>query len=1325
MYQILILAILAVASDPTIESVQYTIPSNSDTQAKSVNLPDGGSAVEIQKASSWVSISGSSWIWDGNNEDAITVTFTRTFYLYCQATSISLIVAADNSFTTKFNDQNPNCHGDNYGSTATCLITSYAIQGLNTLNIIVTNGGGPGGLVYQIDIKCQFDNSLTSGNCLCNTGYYWNTLDSLCEICYKSCLNCTGSAATECNSCVSPFSLQIDKTCSCESHYYLDGTVCSACDSSCLNCTGPLSTDCISCENGFYLYNSSCLPCNSKCFNCTGGISTDCIECKAGLTKLSDNSCTCGNHYYWNSSACIDCYGTCLDCAGPSKDECTSCTPGLIFERNTTCVCPNGTYWDSSKCNECYETCGTCYGNQSFNCLSCINDAYFMNGSCTCNGYYDDINRKCASCSHSCLNCSGPEYYNCVDCKGYLLDVVCLPTCPVGYNKVGKRCAMIQSLAMSYAFNTIQPVCTSPSQCWALGTGQNTYPYFDTTDPIPAYGRGFYFNGNSSYLSFPNSNSTMVLGIKFFISIWFNPSSSTGYLLHKSSDQFLLSVSLSTYIAMVIQINSELYNYTSARPYNLNQWNYLLVSVDYINATYLSFNINQLQTSTFYISRAAFIDSLASSMYVGSSSSIDRGFYRGFVYSIEIYLEKPSVGLATQVCNGCSVCPLTSICLPVCGISSYYSNTSECDACQSNCTYGCRDANDCNLCTDKNCLVCTDYSQNSCTKCGCKYKLVNGNCIFNRPNEYYDNITRLCYQCYETCLTCNSLYECTSCYPFSTLYSNYTCICDLGYHWNTTQCSRNFFSAVCSANTNNIVKIIFKEPLENNLIKENIQVRINDSPQSYEIVYINFETYELDITFVNDVETNDKLYITFMSNITSNKNSLLNTKVLETFLYPTEGFAEANKIKKIKAFATEGVTVGLSTVFGSSFITFDPTSLFNFLNTAEILAIIFLFNLPVGSALPTFLCNLRVQKNLPNVFNYIFDANLGKHLPGLYSDFGMKTSLILINSGISLLILSIFITAYGLLKIINFCFPKLSRVFNTLIKYFEFHIFLRFWIQVYQEILLNWILELTYNDFSTWVLVMDFIITILLIVCQILGLCTFIWVVYKRSRLYEYELKDFSDRYGTYFIDFKSKEISSLLFYFLYILRRTGLVLLVLYCPDGYLALIVSYTFSVAVLLYVIAAMPFKNLVYNIYHIVNEILVCAVHITIFCHFIPEFNISVNYMTDNCINFITIAWAMNMACSIIGPVYGAIANFIRKRKHVSVIHEPNAPHTSINNYGDTNITLSTINFTGDLDFSQSIHAPHNSMDNFTEANINLNKTNITDNTNFLGDVSEKE
>ena len=131
--------------------------------------------------------------------------------------------------------------------------------------------------------------------------------------------------------------------------------------------------------------------------------------------------------------------------------------------------------------------------------------------------------------------------------------------------------------------------------------------------PIPAYQRGIYFTGNSSYLTLPHSNNEfMVLGMNFFLSLWINPISTTGPIFHKSYNyRNLLSLSiLNEYIIAQIQVEGNVYNYSSINSLQTQEWNHVLFVVEYKQSTTLQIYINAYQTQSIMVSDAPFLDIL-------------------------------------------------------------------------------------------------------------------------------------------------------------------------------------------------------------------------------------------------------------------------------------------------------------------------------------------------------------------------------------------------------------------------------------------------------------------------------------------------------------------------------------------------------------------------------------------------------------------------------------------------------------------------------------------------------------------------------------------
>lgn len=94
----------------------------------------------------------------------------------------------------------------------------------------------------------------------CITGFYLDG-SSNCISCDSSCLTCLGTA-TKCTSCPVGKVLQ-GSVCqdSCNSNFYLDGSVCKICHSSCGTCNGPANTQCLTCADRHVPWKNLCWSC--------------------------------------------------------------------------------------------------------------------------------------------------------------------------------------------------------------------------------------------------------------------------------------------------------------------------------------------------------------------------------------------------------------------------------------------------------------------------------------------------------------------------------------------------------------------------------------------------------------------------------------------------------------------------------------------------------------------------------------------------------------------------------------------------------------------------------------------------------------------------------------------------------------------------------------------------------------------------------------------------------------------------------------------------------------------------------------------------------
>ena len=158
-----------------------------------------------------------------------------------------------------------------------------------------------------------------------------------------------------------------------------------------------------------------------------------------------------------------------------------------------------------------------------------------------------------------------------------------------------------------------------------------------------------------------------------------------------------------------------------------------------------------------------------------------------------------------------------------------------------------------------------------------------------------------------------------------------------------------------------------------------------------------------------------------------------------------------NKMNAAKTIGQVGTASGGSMALALSLVNQDPSSLFDFLNTAEMLYSVYLFNLDLNPILKSFQIGMRLQSSVPNFFYLIIDSNQGVSLSSSLQNYGFSTNLVILNSGpyietlISLLLSSL---ALFILSKFTWCRSKL----NSTIKNFRFSAFIRFWIQSYFEI---------------------------------------------------------------------------------------------------------------------------------------------------------------------------------------------------------------------------------------------------------------------------------
>ena len=147
--------------------------------------------------------------------------------------------------------------------------------------------------------------SLSPCQCMlpCNSGFYYNYAESLCQLCDSACITCNSSGSQNCNSCTGNLYLQAENgpagcATSCPAGHYPNDSdyTCLNCDSTCLNCSNGSSNACTSCSTGLFFYASSCKStCPSGFY---GDYSTNICE----ICNYISNCTSCESGYYMEKS---------------------------------------------------------------------------------------------------------------------------------------------------------------------------------------------------------------------------------------------------------------------------------------------------------------------------------------------------------------------------------------------------------------------------------------------------------------------------------------------------------------------------------------------------------------------------------------------------------------------------------------------------------------------------------------------------------------------------------------------------------------------------------------------------------------------------------------------------------------------------------------------------------------------------------------------------------------------------------------------------------------------------------------------------------------
>lgn len=869
--------------------------------------------------------------------------------------------------------------------------------------------------------------------------YVTDSLGNTCNCLSNSCIN---ELCLECNcntlSCILDTNIIY---CYCPIGYYSSNNQCLECDISCLICESELtcltckttyaqpdSYECL-CITGYYpiepLTNpDSCAICYEECESCQDY--NLCLSCVSENADLSLTGCQCkdgywGNHPLNSIDSCQICHEDCSSCE--NSYNCLLCKSTYAISSTIGCKCQTG-YWGSNpltqedSCQPCYEECSECDNN--LNCLSCKsrNSIALKDKGCKCNdGYWNDTSLisedSCQKCFDECSLCENG--YSCLDC----ISINSIPKdngcqCIDGYYAIGalilvdsciqcnKECLTCQEASLCDDCIAAHAVPDKISGCVCENGYYNIKDLSYEDACLPCGDSCLQCIGPDTCSSCKDPNAILSFDNTCICD--------NGYYYDNKSSLCSLCNS-----DCEICTNNEACSSCSSSMIN-SQSSLCLCKDGY-------FTIKQ--------------NSILCSPCIQDCLTCDNS------YSC-LTCKKESANFISQTCE----CPDNSYeesykCLCNPGFyMSFNENLYSCDKCSSKCQT-CLSLSICLSCVDPNETISdSGICQKSCNK-----------------NEYLYN--GICTTCKELCLACESYEICTKCNENSIL-SDGVCQCIKGYIEADNSCISSNFTAKLDINANNKLQLKFEKTLEVSLIIKDMTI-ITIPNINFDIKIYEYSTkiYYITPTFGTAVEKNTALTLTIIKNpLYSQDNSLLTTYKFSVILNPVVNdnvtpFSTATT-KTVEAAAQTVVTTSIGTSIVS-----NPAAVWALINTLQLIHYLPLGSTPMTKGLQEFCSTLGNYNIIPNPMHMFFSYNLTTPPYHEAKDFGLETSVFLINIGPNLLILISFIVLWPFIFLLSkLATGGIQRKANTLLKKYKYRFFIRFWTQVYIDTIIYSLIQL-------------------------------------------------------------------------------------------------------------------------------------------------------------------------------------------------------------------------------------------------------------------------
>ena len=842
---------------------------------------------------------------------------------------------------------------------------------------------------------------VSSNQCVCKTDYYGTTSSdstTSCSSCPDTCSACTSNS--DCTACIDPNSQVSSGSCQCKSGFY----------------GSPSTTT-----------TSTCNSCGLGCSSCSDA--SNCQSCYDTNAELSGGGCTCKSGFYGSPGStadddgCSSCPVGCEICTTSSScDQCADANSEFI---SSACFCQAGYYGTISSilstCTICNDICSECISSSV--CTQCKDpEASPVSGVCKCNnGYYGTPSAgpatSCLECLSECKTCDdGSTCLTCNDPNSQVDSGIC--KCKAGFSGTPSS----TSVTACYECPDGCSICVL-SDCFACMD-----PYAEVVSNECVCISGYY--GTPSLTSTTNCEKCA--------SECETCSSSSKCITCTDSSMILLSGSCSCQDGFYFDgtkcksCEGECSTCTSAT----------------VCKTCLAYNATP---------------------NLKGYCECNAGFYN--------ISDLSSENTCLECLPDCSSCSNNTSCLTCIATSSELNSNDRC-VCQEG--YW----NDSLLITENSCKSCyfrcgSCFEENQCLACIGKYtELQSGSCVC-KSGYYYESdesvdcimcpgykiegkckaicgqneifIDDFCVSCPDMCSACLKNLTCTSCSDKAELNDG-LCVCSPGYKSIDLACVESYFTFTLVDIGFYSIELTFSEHPAQVITKSDFNITSNENQLNFTL------TNKDNLTYIVTPKMNAGQSVPSSLNFTITKYPLYSKESSQLNMYSIN-FAysiQSNSFSAIESMSQAAVSTSVS----STAIVSNPAASWVLVNTIHMIVYMPLNSLPYSKRIKDFARSIGSFNLIPNFIEMIFSGN-STSLPYFEArDFGFSTSLFWINFGKNFIIFLFFVMCIPII----FGFSKIKKIENVcarMMSNYKYTFFLRFWIQIYLEIGIFALIQMT------------------------------------------------------------------------------------------------------------------------------------------------------------------------------------------------------------------------------------------------------------------------